>query len=203
MNKAEVAAYFDAMAPTWDDHMVTDDGKLKAILDAAGVKNGVCVLDVACGTGVLFPYYLARGVSRVIGVDISPEMCRFAARKLPDPRIEVICGDVETVPVHRQCDCCVVYNAFPHFSDPVGLISALARWVRPGGRFTVAHGMSLEALSAHHKGRVERISREMLEPEALAERMVPWFAADILISDQEKYIVSGIRHSTQVPIYIN
>ncbi len=193
MNKAEVAAYFDALAPTWDMRMVTDDSKLKAILDAAGVKNGACVLDVACGTGVLFPYYLARGVSRVIGVDISPEMCRLAARKLPDPRIEVICGDVETVPVHRQCDCCVVYNAFPHFSDPVGLIGALARWIRPGGRFTVAHGMSLAALRVHHKGRAEHISREMLTTEVLAELMSQWFTADVLISDQEKYIVSGER----------
>ena len=36
MNKAETAAYFDALAPGWDDHMVTDDDKLRAILDAAG-----------------------------------------------------------------------------------------------------------------------------------------------------------------------
>ncbi len=193
MNKAEVAAYFDALAPTWDAHMVTDNGKLKAILDAAGVKDGVTVLDVACGTGVLFPYYLSRGVSRIMGVDISPEMCRIAATKLPDPRIEIICGDVETVPIHRQCDCCVVYNAFPHFPDPAALILALARWVKPGGRLTVAHGMSMEALKAHHQGRAERVSREMLTTEALAELMSPWFTADVLISDREKYIVSGER----------
>ncbi len=39
IEKAEVAAYFDALAPTWDKHMVTDNGKLKAILDAAGSGN--------------------------------------------------------------------------------------------------------------------------------------------------------------------
>lgn len=33
------------------------------------------LLDVACGTGVLFPDYLARGAS-VTGIDISPEMAR-------------------------------------------------------------------------------------------------------------------------------
>ncbi len=47
MNKAEVAAYFDALAPTWDKHMITDNGKLNAILDAAGVRNGVTVLEVS------------------------------------------------------------------------------------------------------------------------------------------------------------
>ena len=37
MNKKEVAAYFDRLAPDWDEHMVTDDGKIGFILDAAGV----------------------------------------------------------------------------------------------------------------------------------------------------------------------
>lgn len=193
MNKAEIVAYFDALAPGWDDHMVTDDDKLRAILDAAGVGKGSIVLDVACGTGVLFPYYLARGVSRVIGVDISPEMCRVAAAKFHDPRIEIICGDIETIPVYLPYDCCVVYNAFPHFPDPVQIIRALARWGKSDGRLTVAHGMSLKALHAHHKGRAEPVSRKMLEPGALAALMDPWFAADIQISDEEKYIVSGVR----------
>ena len=63
MDKQEIAAFFDRHAPQWDDHLVTDDTKLKTILDAAGVGEHTTVLDVACGTGVLFPYYLAREVA--------------------------------------------------------------------------------------------------------------------------------------------
>ena len=108
------------------------------------VCEHVSVLDVACGTGVLFPYYLERGVIRVIGVDLSTEMTRIAAAKLHDSRVEVICGDIETLPVHQQCDCCVVYNAFPHFENPKRLVGCLARWTKPNGRLVVAHGMGLE-----------------------------------------------------------
>ena len=58
MNKKEIIAYFDRCAPQWDARMVTDDGKINGILDAAGVREHDVVLDVACGTGVLF------GISR-------------------------------------------------------------------------------------------------------------------------------------------
>ena len=193
MNKNEIIAYFDRCAPQWDARMVTDDVKISTILDAAGVREHGVVLDVACGTGVLFPYYLRRNVARVIGVDISPEMAKIAASKLHDPRIEVLCGDVETIPVRMPCDCCVIYNAFPHFAEPERLVERLARWVKPGGRLTVAHSMGLEALRRHHAGRAEHVSREMLPPEELALVMTPWFRADILMSDEGRYLVSGKR----------
>lgn len=193
MNKREIAAYFDRQAPLWDAHMVTDDEKIRLILDTAGVTRHATVLDVACGTGVLFPYYLARNVSRVIGVDISQEMTRIAIAKQNDPRIEVLCGDIETLPVHLRCDCCVVYNAFPHFEDPARLIARLAGWVKPGGRLTVAHSMGLEALRRHHAGRAEQVSREMLPPDALAALFEPWFEVQTAGADAEKYLVSGCR----------
>ena len=193
MNKPEIIAYFDQCAPDWDSRLVADNDKIRTILNAAGVKEGSAVLDVACGTGVMFPYYLERKVSGVLGVDISSEMVRIAAEKLQDPRLEVVCGDIETIPVRMQYDCCVVYNAFPHFEDPKRLVERLARWTKPGGRLTVAHGMSLETLQRHHSGSANRVSRDMLQPEELAEIFAPWFDVDVQISDQEKYIVSGVR----------
>lgn len=194
MNKHEITAFFDHHALHWDTHLVTDDAKLAAILDAAGIRDGVTVLDVACGTGVLFPYYLARNVDGVTAVDISPEMVRMAMKKNSDPRVEILCGDVETLPVRQQYDCCVVYNAFPHFEEPKRLVERLAAWVKPGGRLTVAHGMSLETLHDHHAG-ARHVSREMLTAEELAAVFAPHFAVDVTVSDDEKYIVSGIRRA--------
>ncbi|MDO4566467.1 MAG: methyltransferase domain-containing protein [Oscillospiraceae bacterium] len=193
MNKHEVAAFFDELAPHWDERAKTEDEKIRFILDIAGICENAVVLDAACGTGVLFPYYLKRNVSRIIGVDISPEMLRAAAAKYRDARIETICADMETLPAHRKCDCCVVYNALPHFPDPVGLIRNLAEWAKPGGRLTVAHGMSLEALKRHHAGRAKPVSKEMLRPDALAAICAPWFSVDTEISDSEMYVVSGMR----------
>ena len=195
MKKEEIIAYFDRAAEHWDAVMITDDRKINTILDAADVRAGTTVLDVACGTGVLFPYYLRRNVAGVIGVDVSPEMVRIAAGKVQDPRVEILCGDMETMPVHEVCDCCVVYNAFPHFQEPEQLICRLAQWVRPGGRITVAHGMSLEDLERHHDGRAERVSRKMVDTADLAAMLSPWFFVDLMVSDHEKYIVAGVRRN--------
>ena len=48
------------------------------ILDNGGIKEDIHVLDVACGTGVLFPDYLKRKVASVTGVDISQKMAKIA-----------------------------------------------------------------------------------------------------------------------------
>ena len=82
LDKKVITSYFDKLATKWDEHNVTDDEKIKWILDVAGVKAATTILDVACGTGVLFPYYLDRNVSHVIGVDISGEMTRIARSKI-------------------------------------------------------------------------------------------------------------------------
>lgn len=191
--KEKVTAFFDRMAPEWDARLVINDAKINLILDSAGVKAHTVVLDVACGTGVLFPYFLERNAGHVIGVDISAQMAHIASQKHRDPRIEVICGDIETIPVRRLCDCCVVYNAFPHFEDPQRLVARLAQWLRPSGRLTIAHSMGLKALRRHHAGPARHISREMLSADEMAEMLAPWFTVDTKISDDEKYIVSGVR----------
>ena len=139
MNKQDVIAFFDRCAPWWDADMVRKEEIIATILDNGGIRSGMDVLDVACGTGVLFPDYLERNVSSVTGIDISPEMVKIARSKFP--QVDVICGDVEETVFPRQFDAVMVYNAFPHFPDPEKLIAVLAGLVKPGGRLSVAHSM--------------------------------------------------------------
>ena len=190
MDKKEVAAFFDQWAADWDADMIRDDRKIGQILDAACVREGCSVLDVACGTGVLFPDYLARNAAHVTGIDLSAEMARIAADKASDPRIEVICGDVETTCFDRLYDCCVVYNAFPHFVEPGRVLERLTALLAPGGVLCVAHGMSLEALERHHQ-RARGVSRTMLAPDALCALLPPGMEVLTAIADDEKYIVAA------------
>ena len=152
IDQKDVISFFDRCAPGWDAEMIRNEPVIRTILDNAGIRAGVNVLDVACGTGVLFPDYLARDVHSVTGVDIAPEMARRAAEKFPDARVTVLCGDIETVPLPQPFDCCMVYNAFPHFPDPARLIAHLATLLKTGGRLSIAHGMSRAMLDRHHAG---------------------------------------------------
>ena len=81
IDKRDVQAFFDRLAPDWDAGMVRNEAVIARILDNAGVCEGCTVLDVACGTGVLFGDYVKRGTARVTAVDLSPEMAARAAKK--------------------------------------------------------------------------------------------------------------------------
>ena len=189
MEQQEVIRFFDRCAPSWDEGLVRNEAVISAILDNAGVRAGVDVLDVACGTGVLFSDYLQRGVASLTAVDISPEMVKIAQQKFPEVRI--LCGDVEQTVFDRCFDVIMIYNAFPHFPDPARLIGCLARWVKPGGRLSVAHGMSREMLNHHHSGTASRVSVDLLEENELAALFAPYFDVDTVISDERMYQVAG------------
>lgn len=193
MDKAKIIEFFDRAAPKWDAELIRSDEKINAILDSGGIKEGVCVLDVACGTGVLFDDYLKRGAAKVVGVDISPEMVKIARSKLADTRITVLCGDVQDMTFEEKFDAVMVYNAFPHFPEPERIIAHLAGCLRTGGRLTVAHGMSRAAIDAHHHGSASEVSVGLMSEDALAELLSPYFDVDVKISDEEKYIVSGAK----------
>lgn len=195
IEKQAVIDFFDRCAPTWDAEMIRSDRKINIILDNAHVGAGSRVLDVACGTGVLTPDYLARDVASVTAVDISPEMIRRARGKLRDDRVQFLCGDVETLDVGRDFDAVVVYNAFPHFPDPERLVAHLASLLRPGGVLTVAHGMGRAAIDGHHKGRASAVSRGLMSAQELAAIFEKHLTVTTVLSTEEMYQVAGEKRA--------
>ena len=194
MQKRDVIAFFDRCAPTWDAEMIKNDSIIEKILDNGEVGEGMDVLDVACGTGVMFPYYLQRGVASVTGIDISPEMAKIAAGKYQEePKIQVICGDVEDTVFDRKFDVIVVYNAFPHFPDPRRLIKTLAGLLKEDGRLTIAHGASREAIDNHHNGPASKVSNGLMAADSLKKLFDPHFEVEVMISNRRMYQVSGVK----------
>ena len=196
MEKKDIITFFDNCAPWWDDDMVRNEDLITMILENGGIREGIHVLDVACGTGVLFPDYLKRNVASVTGIDISPEMAKIAQAKFPE--VKVICDDVETVDFGKKFDAIMVYNAFPHFPDPAHLIKVLAGLVKPGGKLSIAHGMSRAALTSHHAGRASKVSIDLIHEKELAALMEPYFDVDVIISNDRMYQVAGVRREGQI-----
>ena len=197
MEKKDIIAFFDRCAPSWDADMVKDDELIGRILDNAEVAEGQDILDVACGTGVMIPYYLERKAASVTAIDISPEMSKIAAEKFAgDSRVTVLCGDVEEAAFDRQFDRIVVYNAFPHFPNPQRLLRTLAGLLKEGGRLTVAHGASREAIDNHHKGSASKVSNGLMPAARLKRLFDPYFEVEVMISNSRMYQVSGVKWET-------
>ena len=194
MEKKDIIDFFDRCAPTWDAEMIKNDGIIGRILDNAEVGAGMDVLDVACGTGVMFDYYLDRGVTSVTGIDIAPQMAKIAREKYAHtPNVQVLCGDVEEYAFDRQFDRVVVYNAFPHFPYPKRLLKTLAGLLKVGGRLTIAHGMSREAIDNHHSGSASKVSNGLMTAESLKKLFDPYFNVEVMISNRYMYQLSGVK----------
>ena len=193
MRKSDVIEFFDRLAPQWDADMIRHDDVIQTILDNAGVKSGIRVLDVACGTGVLFPDYLSRGVASITGVDISSQMVRIAREKFHQENVQVLCADVESVKFNEKFDCIMVYNAFPHFPEPEQLIRSLCGHLECGGSLTIAHGMSRDQIDSHHEGTASKVSCGLMHENALAGMMRKYLDVTVKISDERMYQVTGVK----------
>ena len=191
MDKETIRDFFNNFAPQWDNEHVAEKEIIDTVLDNGGIKENVDILDVACGTGVLFPYYLERKVKSITAVDISPEMVKIAKSKFP--QADVICGDAENFTFPHQFDAIMIYNAFPHFPEPEKVIENLSKHLKSGGKISIAHGLSKKELDEVHMKSAGKVSNILPECEELAEMLKPYFNVDIMISNDKMYQVSGIK----------
>jgi len=191
MEKEKIIQFFDSLAMNWDEESIQEESIVQQILDYGGIEKDKTILDVACGTGVLFDFYLQRKVAKVVGIDISKEMVKIARKKYP--KIQIICADVTEYQFVESFDCIMVFNAFPHFSNSTKLFQSLEKILKPKGRITIAHGSSREEINFHHHGSARSVSLDLPPAEVLAEEMACWFAIDTVISDNEKYVISGMK----------
>jgi len=109
------------------------------VCDAAGVRPGQRVLDVACGTGAATVAVAMRvapgGVS--VGLDANPEMLAVARRKRAD--IEWRDGRAESLPfADASFDAVVSQFGLMFFGDRAAALREMWRVLRNGGRLAVA-----------------------------------------------------------------
>ena len=186
-------AYFDRQAKHWDRYARHDSHKLRAIMRMLDLHAGQRVLDVACGTGVLFPWLLSRDPLLLMGIDISEVMTEKARAKYRDRRLRIVTADYYHLAA-GAFDRVVVYNAYPHFFDKERFARKTLDLLSPGGRFVVAHNKGRESLNAMHEARGACGCSVPLQP-ADTERgwFEPFFAMDVSIDNEDMFIISGVK----------
>jgi len=101
-------------------------GAIAALLDAAGVREGSRVLDVATGPGGVAAAAAERGASRVMGVDLSPRMVALAGSL--HPALEFREADAEALPFGADAfDAAVSNFGVGHFPRPERAVAEFAR----------------------------------------------------------------------------
>lgn len=115
------------------------------VLDAAAVRRGQSILDVACGTGVLAREAARRAGAdgRVTGLDVNEGMLAVARRHAAD--VEWRKGRAEALPFAAESfDSVLSQFGLMFFDDRQGALREMLRVLRSGGTLAVAVWDSLE-----------------------------------------------------------
>lgn len=135
---------FDREAPLWDSKDKGDNTQnIKRVISMSQIKQGMKVLDVGCGTGIMEKELaLAVGDKGLVkAIDISTGMLNVAKEKFSayknivfeEQNIEFITEEKESY------DAVICNNVFPHFVHPDKVAENCFRLLKPGGVFTVSH----------------------------------------------------------------
>lgn len=102
----------------------------QAMLDLLPDLPGLCVLDLACGSGRYARLMAERGAARVFGFDLSPHMLARARSVTPN----LARSDLRTIPLaSASVDVIVCGLAVGHIEDLCAAIAEMARVLAPNG----------------------------------------------------------------------
>ena len=124
------------------------------------------VLEVGPGYGRILGAALARGVEfrRYIGLDLSQENVDHLRRTYDDPRLELVCGDVESADFDEPLDAAYSFLTFKHiYPSFAAALANIGRQLRPGGR--VVFDLIEGSREYFHRDQVT-FMREYTRPEA-------------------------------------
>ena len=125
MDQSEID-FFDSLAPNWDENEVlSTPDRIRSILGKLGISNGMDILDLGTGTGVLVPY-LSEMVGKeghVTAIDLSEGMLSLARKKYGNLKnVEFLKIDFEEEQIPGKYDVAMLYSVYPHLHAPADTI---------------------------------------------------------------------------------
>ena len=159
-------AFDDTMATRLEVVYRTRDilRRRQLVREALGARPGERILDVGCGPGFYVAELLEQvgSAGAVVGVDSSPQMLAFAARRCDKyDNVSFHEADATSLPVHDATfDAALSIQVLEYVSDIHAALAEMHRVLRPGGR-VVIWDVDWATLSLHSSdpARTERVLR--------------------------------------------
>jgi len=135
MRKLELVRDYNATAHLYNErYREEQEVKITFLLGKLRPKEGDVLIDVGCGTGLLFDYVSSR---LMVGVDISINMLREAKKRAKD-NVELILGDAEYLPIRDEvADIIVSITVLQLIGNQGACMCEILRCLRKGGSFGI------------------------------------------------------------------
>ena len=150
MNKTD-GICFNEMAKNWNENIPIINYEIAfSIIEKFKIGTECSVLDVACGTGILYSILKDRNLSQYVGVDISKKMIDVFFNSYPNVDVRLV--DFESnVLLEKSFDFIIIFNSIPHFNDLDSVFRNAYNNLKSGGTFIISHSKTREALKEYHR----------------------------------------------------
>lgn len=145
--------YFNGLAQQWETKQSAEQEKIENLLSKIAWNPGMTILDIGCGTGVLFPFLekISQGRKSIFAMDFAESMAHEAAQK-KYPSIKVLCGCARYLPFpHNSVDRVIAFNTFPHIQGKNLAIKECWRVLKSNGELAILHTHSSAEINAIHE----------------------------------------------------
>lgn len=158
-------AFFDHHARQWDELCGPDEVvRLSRLVEYLPLESAQDVLDVGCGTGVLWPLLRPRlgDHGMIVAIDLSFQMLREGRRR-GDGEILAMQADAHSLPFASGIFGLVTcFATFPHLSDQALGMREMGRVLRDGGEVWILHLMSSNEIARHHGDAGTAVAHDVL-----------------------------------------
>lgn len=104
----------------------------KKLATKLGIKNGMNVLDVACGTGAWLKAVSELGAN-IAGIDLSEKAIQFCQKHLPEG--DFYCQPATPLPFpDNQFDVVTCLGSLEHFPNQLSAVKEISRVLKPTGK---------------------------------------------------------------------
>jgi ubiquinone/menaquinone biosynthesis C-methylase UbiE len=137
-NQGAALAQYREAAPGYDRHMRRFARWQRMAVERLALRPGEAVIDVGCGTGIVFPLLEAAvgATGRIIGIELSPDMASQARERVARQdwdNVSVIEAAVESAKIDGIADAALFSFTHDVLQSPTAVANVVAH-LKPGAR---------------------------------------------------------------------